>query len=61
MNVLECWRVKMEDGRRGCWGRPCGRWMLKEVELKKMKLGTAIVARLRTRGAHFSFDVYTPS
>ena len=29
--------------------------------LKKMKLGTAIVARLGTRYAHLSFDVYTPS
>ena len=29
--------------------------------LKKMKLGTAIVARLGTRCAHLSFDVYTPS
>ena len=35
--------------------------MLKEVELKKMKLGTAIVARLGTRCAHLSYDVYTPS
>ena len=35
--------------------------MLKEADLKKMKLGTAIVARLGTRYAHLSFDVYPPS
>jgi len=52
----------MEDGGRGCWVLTV--WeerVLKEIELKKMKLGTAIVARLGTRYAHLSLDVYTPS